>query len=123
MLGQQLLLRVPLVKRAFKFPEGWPFKRTIALQPQSEGMKAVAPFFERLSQIAAGNFRSPPRQRYISSFGLRDPGVPLPPPLPEVAKAVPVVAAAVAPAAAAAAAALPPRPATELLLSQRPAKR
>jgi hypothetical protein len=113
MLGQQALLRVPAARRLFGFPDGWPFKRVLPpMAQQTDAAKSVTPFFERLSQIAAGDLRGPPKQRYLTTLGLRDPGVPLPPP-----DAVAVTAAAALPAAAVAV----QRPATELL-SQRPRK-
>ena len=94
MLLQQSALRVGVVKRALDFPHDWPLspealnervrrRELLGLDtssPITDNLKGFASIFRRVSDVAEGTWRRRPVHSYISVWGLRDPGPPLPPP-------------------------------------------
>lgn len=93
MVIQQGLLRIPFLRHLMGFPSDWPIpshifaerakKRAVVgdnVNPVVSNMRNFQPFFRRASEIAAGNYRAAPKQEYVTLTGLKDPGIPLPPP-------------------------------------------
>lgn len=93
MLLQQCALRLDAVKRALNFPHDWPLsaealnervrrREQLGLDtssPITDNLKGFAGFFRRVSDVADGTWRRRPVHSYISVWGLRNPGAPLPP--------------------------------------------
>ena len=93
MLLQQSALRVGVVKRTLNFPHDWPLtpealnerirrRELLGLDtssPITDNLKGFAGIFRRVSDVAEGTWRRRPVHTYISVWGLRDPGPPLPP--------------------------------------------
>lgn len=93
MFVQQAMLRSSAIRTWLGFPPSWPLspERTAELaKKRGDTMFAgMAPIFRRFSYLAEGDLRRAlsgakrePEHVFISKFGLRDPGAPLPPDSP-----------------------------------------
>ena len=101
MVIQQGMLRIPILRRIMGFPSDWPIpshifaerakKRAVMgdnVNPVVSNMRNFQPWFRRASEIAAGNYNAPPKHEYVTITGLRNPGIPLPPPLTSLPKPI-----------------------------------
>jgi hypothetical protein len=143
MLVQQLLLRAKPVRTALGFPPDWPLPPSVLVErqrkrdamlgaagnPMIDSMRGLTPLFKRASDIAEGRWRAEPQHAYVTLMGVRDPGVPPPPPaVASLPAAAPAAAGAgagagVAAGPGAATAAGAPAAAPKLYTTQRPAKK
>jgi hypothetical protein len=91
MLAQQGLLRSAAFRRWYGFPDEWPLPPDkLAEQARKRGVTMfanMAPLFRRFSALGDGDFAralsgapAVPELVYVTRWGLRDPGPPLPPP-------------------------------------------
>jgi hypothetical protein len=93
MMAQNNILRLKSLRVAKGFPEDWPptpeKAAEIARKRGITMMAGFAPIFRRISALAEGDFdraikgydATNPKQVYMTAMGLKDPGVPPPPPI------------------------------------------
>jgi hypothetical protein len=117
MFVQQMLLRSKAFRKWLDFPSEWPMsaeraKEMAKGQQKNSMLASFVPIFRRFSYLGEFDIKRAitgeariPSQTYVGKFGLRNPGIPLPPdsPAPFVLEAasVPSPAAASSPVSAA----------------------